>query len=331
MGYLDDMVKALKGGINPMDEVASMPRENAIATGAANMIGDLATLPKRAIENSQFALESGNYDPAVPMEAAMTLATGGMPMAEKGAAGIFGGKLAKTADLKALQEAQQMTAGGKFSDDIFHDTGWFRSPADQKWRFEIPDNKMKLNYWPTGEGDTATASVGALVSHPELFKAYPNLQAVQMALTKDSRAPKGSGMFNPSESGMAHNAKIEVYAPDHRTGRSVGAHELQHAVQAIEDFSFGTDPSHIAGLIEKGLRKKPELLGGNKLWDVIKEAEPLYMKTAGEVEARNVQSRMDFSPESRRGISPWYTQDHVYADQYHLDPLTGMLKALREK
>lgn len=331
MSYLDDMVKALRGGINPMDEVASMPRNNAIATGAANMIGDLATLPKRAIENSQYSLDTGNYDPAVPMEAATTLATGGMPMAEKGAAGIFGGKLAKTADLKALQEAQAMTAGGKFSDDIFHDTGWFRSPADHKWRFEIPDNNMKLSYWPTGEGDVATSSMGALVSHPELYKAYPNLQAMTLALSKDSRYPQGSGFFNPGETGMAHKAKVEVNAPDHRVARSVAAHELQHGVQAIEDFQFGSDPSHIAGLIERGLRKRPELLEGNKFMDAVDRAEPIYKGLAGEVEARNVQGRLMFSPESRRGIAPWYTQDTPTTEQFTLDRMTGLIKALREK
>lgn len=302
-----------------------------------DVVGGIMGLPKQFMDASaRDVLNLGDHTqpkesvgPAA--EIAMNLAGFGAPAAERGAAGIFGGKLAKTADLRALQEAQQMTAGGKFSDDIFHDTGWFRGPADQKWRFEIPDNKMKLKYWPSGEGETARASVGALIDHPELYKAYPALQSAGLALSKDSRVPSGTGMFNPGQTGFASGGRIDVNAPDHKVARSVAGHELQHGVQAIEGFSFGTDPSHIAGLIEKGLKKNPELLGGNKWWDVVQKAEPLYYKTAGEVEARNVQNRLDFSPESRRGIGPWYTQDTNYAEQYHLDPLSGMLKALREK
>lgn len=302
---------------------------------AGGMLGGIMNMPKDLIDASAAdvgTLGDHNYDklsagPAA--EVAMTLAGGGMPMAERGAAGIFGGKLAQTADLRALQEAQAMTAGGKYADDIFHDTGWFRGPADQKWRFEIPDNGMKLNYWPTGEGDIARASTGALVSHPKLFEAYPGLQTVSMALGKDSRFPTGAGMYNPGKTGKTSGGLIEISAPDHKVARSVGAHELQHGVQAIEGFSFGTEPRHIAGLIEQGLRKKPELLQGNKFMDVVERAEPLYKGTAGEVEARNVQNRLDWSPESRRGIAPWYSQDTPYGSQFHLDPTTGMLKALR--
>lgn len=38
---------------------------------AEHIMGGLATLPQRAIENSQYSLDSGNYDPRVPVEAAM--------------------------------------------------------------------------------------------------------------------------------------------------------------------------------------------------------------------------------------------------------------------
>ena len=40
-----------------------------------------------------------------------------------------------------------------------------------------------------------------------------------------------------------------------------------------------------------------------------------YHQYAGETEARNVQSRMNWSEENLRGIRPWETQDHPYIDQ----------------
>jgi hypothetical protein len=44
----------------------------------ANALGALATLPRRAIENSQYSLDTGNYDPSVPLEAAQVAMTGGV-------------------------------------------------------------------------------------------------------------------------------------------------------------------------------------------------------------------------------------------------------------
>lgn len=299
----------IKAGISGLGGIMSIPKElmDASARDVYNL-GD-HTQPKESV------------GPA--FEAASLLAGGGMPMAEAGAAGIFGGKLAKTADLRALNEAQQMVAGGKLPDEVLHATGWFRGPADHRWRFEIPDNNLRLNYMPTGEGDMAKAVSGQMLSHPELYKAYPDLQSLGVYVTKDSRVPTGTGMF------MGRTGTMEINAPNQKVARSVAAHELQHGVQGIEGFSFGADPSQIAGLIEKGLRKNPELLQGNKFMDVVEQARPIYQGTAGEVEARNVQHRLDWSPQSRRGIPPWYSQDTPYSAQFHADPNTGLIKALR--
>src|SRR4051794_9534588 len=50
-------------------------------------------------------------------------ATGGMPMAEAGAAGIFGGRLAATADRSALARAEEMAASGAPRGDVWNATG----------------------------------------------------------------------------------------------------------------------------------------------------------------------------------------------------------------
>lgn len=325
MSYLDDMVKALRGGINPMDEVASMPRENAIASGVANMATDLVTLPKRAIENSQFALDTGNYDPAVPMEAAMSLATGGMPMAEKGAAGIFGGKLAAGADHKAMQEAQRMWAGGKDMEGIIKDTKWFLDPTDQKWKWEIPDNRSVMKYMPEREGNIATGSLESLFHHPEAYKNYPELRGNELSLTKFAGPKdfKGAGGFD------IFTDKMFVNAPDWRTARDVTLHEMQHAIQKKEGFSYGANPRYYAQRIEEDLRKQPDFSGVYDFNKVKKAAEDLYYKTAGEVEARNVQKRKDFSPFERVNYPPWASQEVKYNDQIVFDPVTETIRALK--
>jgi len=48
-------------------------------------------------------------------------------------------------------------------------------------------------------------------------------------------------------------------------------------------------------------RKQVEWLEGGR--------NNLYRRLAGEVEARNVETRMDWTPEQRRDTPPWHTED----------------------
>lgn len=122
-----------------------------------------------------------------------------------------------------------------------------------------------------------------------------------------------------------------VNAPDWRTARDVTLHELQHGVQKIEGFSPGANPEYYAQQIEKGLRNDPKWVGAYD-YDLIKnKADELYRGTAGEVEARNVQGRKDMPAFRRETVHPWATQDVPYIDQYHFDPVTETIRALRQK
>lgn len=291
-------------------------------------LGGIMNVPKDMLEASArdvSVLGDHNYDketvgPATEM--AMNLAGGGMPMAEKGAAGIFGGRLAQTADLKALQEAERMRMHGMHPNDVWNDTGWYRSPMDSKWRFEIPDNKMALSRMSNGEGDSLRGQVRGMVSHPELIKAYPEIGSQGMWVTRDSSRPTGSGMYNPIHDDLKGFLKpySEVSAPNMQVGRSVGAHELQHAVQDIEGFAFGANPDAYARFIEQEGKAAGRPFNYD---DVSKQAYDNYHRTAGEVEARNVQKRLDYGPIERRAVPPWTTQDVPYTNQVLIEALKG--------
>lgn len=54
------------------DDVQAYPNEGGPGEMVMNAIHSLFTLPQRAIQNSQQSLDSGNYDPSVPVEAALT-------------------------------------------------------------------------------------------------------------------------------------------------------------------------------------------------------------------------------------------------------------------
>lgn len=335
-----DIVNALKG-LSPEDQAAMQPETFANPAVAQTMKGlaGIATIPKHLIDaaaeapppglrREDFTDIPGSAQPGDKLagaaaDTAMALAGTGAPAAEAGAAGIFGGKLAKGADLKALAEAERMRNNGLHPDDVFGDTGWFRGPADGKWRFEIPDNKSSLKYMPTSQGDTATGSVGGLMDHSALYKNYPQLALDPMSLTKDSGFPTGNGLYENA------NNMVHVIAPNEPIARSVGLHELQHGVQKIEGFSPGTNPSYYAYQIEQGLKKNPALMQGYDFDTIKDQAYDLYHKTAGEVEARNVQKRGDYSPQQRNDVPPWYTQDVGYNNQYHFDPVAQTVEALR--
>lgn len=144
-----------------------------------------------------------------------------IPGAPEGALGSFGGVKAKTADHAKLAEAKDMLKKGAGEAEIRGRTGWFKG-LDGHWRFEIPDNNLKL----TADG----------FEHPELFEAYPELKdntPIEYFDAKDE--PDYLAYFKPSTGAVG----IVNDAPPDTARRWLG-HELQHKVQDHEGHSPGT-------------------------------------------------------------------------------------------
>lgn len=208
------------------------------------------------------------------------LAGGAIPAAEKGAAGIFGGRLAATADQAKLAQAESMFRKGSGPNKILDETGWFRG-ADGQWRFEIDDSTSSLTK-PALPLQPETGVLSEHLSHPDLFAAYPELEQLQSTVSAGANA----GRYYPPQ--MLDDAAIRTTATNANTGRSVMLHEIQHAIQEIEGLAKGS--------MAKG-----------------QEAE--YGLSAGENEARNVQRRLFFTPEERRLMPPWDTDPIPYSKQ----------------
>ena len=111
-----------------------------------NTLAGLATLPKRAIQNSQYSLDTGAYDPAVPVEAATTVMGGGLPMAEAGAVGSSGGLLGKQFSSKAAKQFKGETfeALNQFKRDKEGILGGFRQQIEEAKRPADPVEKARL-------------------------------------------------------------------------------------------------------------------------------------------------------------------------------------------
>jgi len=206
---------------------------------------------------------------------------------------MFAGPLARTADLAALRAAQEMAAKGAKAGSIWDKTGWFKA-VDGKWKFEIPDQPAAY----TRRGLYEDLQLGDVLDHPKLYEAYPDLRHETLTLKKE--LPSGAhGDFTPG-------AGITL-----RTGHSLAGergtllHEIQHAVQEMEDFARGGNAQTFADPLSPLFRhRRPTESPG-----------AATARLAGEVEARNVVDRSTMSPEAIRpggtGYTrfPWATED----------------------
>ena len=96
---MGDQPNAAFGTGSPGEEAQKPSGLAALFGGAYEGLGGLA---KRAIGNSQTAMETGYYNPAPVMEAATSVMGGGMPMAERGALGMAGGRLTQLPSVESL-------------------------------------------------------------------------------------------------------------------------------------------------------------------------------------------------------------------------------------
>lgn len=255
-----------------------------------------------------------------PQQALNSLSPG-MAMAEPGAAGILGGRLAHTAKIENMFKAEDMLDAGKRMSAIRNETGWFQTPTDNQWKFEIPDTYARLNQHGLNyakEGDFRMGPAAAMMDHPALYEAYPQLANDLMYNTVLQKPHNGVGIgsFTPS------SKIIEIEAPDLRRARVIGLHELQHGVQDIEGFSGGGNPSDMARM-QQYAKVPPHEIKSNPV--------DAYERLGGEVEARNVMTRSLMSPTELAQRHPWQTMDTPWEHQLHYDPISQMVLALRRQ
>lgn len=328
--------------------------ERTLGLGAEVMEGKVA--PNDVMRNLEFV---GN------------VAGGGGAFAKTGAAGIFGGRLAATADHAALARAEQMAAKGAqdvaslplgqrttarqaLAGQIYRETGWFQGP-DGKWRFEIADNTAGYN--PAVHG--GQVPLPDVLDHPELYAAYPQLKDMSWQAMQASEAPGSWGDFDPSTGAIRVSDSV---AGRTAAGKSVTLHEATHGIQGIEGFTGGTNLSraddfgHATQVHEDRVfdatlayqdamraykldptpqNKRTAMAASNELAKIgnVPSGRDLldaYRRQAGEVEARNVQDRVNMDADERRMIPPWETQDIPTAEQFVQTPQPGMVPAAHE-
>ena len=245
----------------------------------------------------------------------------------------------RTARMDNLSVARKMEEEKKDAKAIKMATGWERG-ADGKWRYEMPDAKIK-DTMDVGGGhivkryeDDMLWNGGKLskaIDAPELFKAYPQLKDVRI----DTDA-----IMNDMPSNGEYNSKtntITIHADELKYMNGILNHEIQHAIQDIEGFAKGGSPRLARGEVKEKLNEVTRQIRQLRAEGKEDEAKALieknrglynayqknddynsYKSLAGEVEARNVSARMNMTPEERRKTLAESTEDVARKDQIFL-------------
>lgn len=236
----------------------------------------------------------------------------------------------KTYRMDNLKVAEKMERGKMDAKAIKLATGWERG-ADGKWRYEMPDAKIK-DMKDIGGGNIVKrfdddmlwndGKLTDVIDAPGLFEAYPQLKDVRI----DTDA-----IMNDMPSNGDYNAKtntITIHADELKYMNSILNHEIQHAIQHIEGFARGGSPSLIRGEVKKKFNEVTKQIRQLRAEGKEDEAKALveknrglynayqknddynsYKSLAGEVEARNVESRMGMTDEERRNSLAEETED----------------------
>jgi hypothetical protein len=186
-------------------------------------------------------------------------------------------------------------------------------------------------------GGNVTKTLPEVLDHPKLYEHYPFLKAIPVIL--DETIP--TAHWSPSE------GVIRTSSAYNNKGTMI--HEIQHAIQDYEGFAKGAFPGKAGEhyqlrLAEEGRKQILDPL--KKLWEESQErhftapemkriselltmadkwtkyvqagdeeAYQSYMKSAGEVEARNSEARMLLSKQDRRTLPPEGSEDTPRSQQ----------------
>ena len=153
----------------------------------------------------------------------------------------------QTIRMDNLDVAKQMEEAKKDAKAIKMATGWEKG-MDGKWRYEMPDAKIKDTIdvgggnivkrfeedmlWTDGKLEDA-------VDAPKLFEAYPQLKNIKIHTDAVMNDMPSNGEYNPQ------TKTITIHADELKYLNSILNHEIQHVIQREEGFAHGGTPEQV--------------------------------------------------------------------------------------
>lgn len=175
-------------------------------------------------------------------------------------------------------KAQQMQENGIDNETIRQSTGWFQD-RNGDWKFEFSDRDMSLKKIRFKEN--STYKLENILKHDTLFTIYPELANYNVKFTDLNKA---NGVYNIFDKDIKINNNLLSKKQYKSSIEGTLIHEIQHAIQDIENFEGGRSSK------------------GSKL---------AYYESLGEIEASDTKARFlqerhknidltDIAPESSK-------------------------------
>lgn len=346
---------------------------NEKARGVADIVPGLGDAI--GVEETKDAFNAGNYYDAALSGA--TTAVGAIPgggdLAAAGlkgagsALGILAGPSSRGWRQDIADKATDMLDQGYSADEVWLETGYVKEPRTGNMKYEIPDHNAAIHpatgtdwgglsahealkqYGWTGQDEVLGLRVDDVLTHPELFDAYPDFRMLGLTDLDDQNGRPGGffkeyenlvGVASPNNIAPAYSKFGENTEKD---SRSTLLHELQHAVQDIEGWDPGFNPQAAMSTFTR-----PDSFATQTYWKAVNEvardrgaavptpgaafdfsmrpeiqelnlgnkvAFETYLRNVGETEARNVQTRAEMDPMLRIAKRPALTQDRSALEQ----------------
>lgn len=153
----------------------------------------------------------------------------------------------QTIRMDNLDVAKQMEEAKKDAKAIKMATGWEKG-VDGKWRYEMPDAKIK-DTLDVGGGNIVKRNeedmlwnggkLEKAIDAPELFKLYPQLKDVRINTDAIMNDMPSNGEYNPQ------TKTITIHADELKYLNSILNHEIQHVIQHEEGFAHGGTPEQV--------------------------------------------------------------------------------------
>jgi len=244
-------------------------------------------------------------------------------------AAMFAGEKAQKLQSSRFYRARQMWGKRDYSkvsqterNAIWRETGWTQFP-DGKWRFEINDSPAYVTHQPSGSG-----LLPAWLKHAELYEKYPELRNVKVTI--DPTLGKNAGVFYPGFDPVKGQFSVKTSHIEMAPNFDLHAllHEVQHAIQEIENFAAGSHSKDIAlvhslssearkAIKQSIIDNAPEIFGPDwqqklplteRAWDqaILHEGgDALYRLTHGEQESTLTEKRLQLTKREREFVTPF--------------------------
>ncbi len=181
-------------------------------------------------------------------------------------------------------------------------------------RNEVSDKHTDMDFSEKLLGKTFR--LPEVMRHNELYKAYPELKYVTVSIKKTGEnGTLGNASYEDKHINLyRHEKDTDGFEEWEKKAGSVLLHEVQHIIQGIEGFAKGASPE----MFEESPEASEQSSIGRKIvadGKSFMSAMEAYRASAGEVESRNVQTRMRFTPKQRINTLLSDTADIAPKDQ----------------